>query len=64
MLLLSRMKNERIVIGDDIIITVLEIRGGKVRLAITAPNHVPIDKLEVVQAVNRQKATPATEEKS
>lgn len=47
MLVLSRHKFENIVIGDDIIITVVEIRGDKVRLGITAPKDVPVNRQEV-----------------
>jgi carbon storage regulator len=41
MLVLSRKKNERIMIGDDIEVTILEIRGDKIRLGIVAPNGHP-----------------------
>ena len=47
MLVLSRKKDEQIVIGDAITITVVEVRGDKVRLGITAPREVPIHRLEV-----------------
>jgi carbon storage regulator len=53
MLVLSRKRNEVIMIGDDIKITVLEIRGDKVRLGITAPANVPVHRLEVYQAIQR-----------
>lgn len=46
MLILSRKKNESIVISEDVVITVMEIGDGKVRLGITAPKYVPIDRLE------------------
>ena len=47
MLVLSRMNNESIVIGDDIVITVVEIRGDKVRLGVDAPREVPVHRREV-----------------
>ena len=47
MLVLSRKKNETIVINNDIIITVVEIRGDKVRLGIVAPKDVPVHREEV-----------------
>lgn len=50
MLVLSRKKNEVICIGSDVEITVVEIRGDKVRLGIDAPDHVVIDRLEVRDA--------------
>lgn len=51
MLVLSRKKNESIVIRDDITITVVEIRGDKVRLGITAPKDVPVHRQEVYEAI-------------
>lgn len=50
MLVLSRKKNESIVIDDCVVITVLEIRGDKVRLGIEAPKSVPIHRSEVYAA--------------
>lgn len=51
MLVLSRKKNESIVINDDITIVVVEIRGDKVRLGIEAPKHVPVHRREVYDAI-------------
>ncbi len=60
MLVLSRKKNESIVINDSIVITVVEIRGDKVRLGIEAPREVPIHRSEVHAAIVAQEsATPA-----
>jgi carbon storage regulator len=53
MLVLSRKKNESIVIDDKIVITVVEIRGDKVRLGIEAPRDVPIHRSEVYEAIRR-----------
>jgi len=47
MLVLSRHRNERIMIGDDIAITVVEIRGDKVRLGVAAPPDVSVHREEV-----------------
>jgi len=47
MLVLSRRKNEAIVINDNITIVVVEIRGDKVRLGIEAPGHVPVYRAEI-----------------
>lgn len=53
MLVLSRKKNESIVIDDRIVITVVEVRGDKVRLGIEAPRDVPIHRSEVYDAIQR-----------
>ena len=52
MLVLSRKKNESIVINNDIVITVIEIRGDKVRLGIVAPKDVPVHRQEVYEAIH------------
>ena len=59
MLVLSRKRDERIVIGDNIVITVVDVRGDKVRLGIEAPKEVPVHRLEVLEALKRS-AAPAT----
>lgn len=61
MLVLSRKKNESIVINNDITVTVVEIRGDKVRLGIVAPKEVPVHRQEVYDAIHSSKnaATPA-----
>jgi len=65
MLVLSRKKNESIVINDQIIIVVVEIRGDKVRLGIEAPKDVPVHRREVYEAIkNQQKALPADAEQA
>lgn len=56
MLVLSRKKNESIVVDDSIVITVVEIRGDKVRLGIEAPREVPIHRSEVRDAMAAQAA--------
>ncbi|HEY7427788.1 MAG TPA: carbon storage regulator CsrA [Gemmataceae bacterium] len=60
MLVLSRKKNESIVINSDITVTVVEIRGDKVRLGIVAPKEVPVHRQEVYDAIHAGKggATP------
>lgn len=52
MLVLSRQKNQSIVINNDITITVVEIRGDKVRLGIDAPKHISVHRMEVYRALN------------
>ncbi|MCX7664830.1 MAG: carbon storage regulator CsrA [Gemmataceae bacterium] len=52
MLVLSRKKNESIVINNDIVITVVEVRGDKVRLGIVAPREVSVHRSEVYEAIH------------
>lgn len=54
MLVLSRARNERIIIGDDIEILVVEIRPDKVRLGIVAPKEVSVHREEVYMAIKRE----------
>lgn len=53
MLVLSRQRDESIIIGDDIVLTVVDIRGDKVRLGISAPKHVPVHRQEVYDAIRQ-----------
>ena len=57
MLVLSRKKNESIVINHDVIITVVEIRGDKVRLGIVAPKEVPVHRQEVYDQIHGKDQT-------
>jgi carbon storage regulator len=59
MLVLSRKKNESIVINNDITIVVVEIRGDKVRLGVEAPKEVPVHRREVYEAIHRSSAGAA-----
>ncbi len=54
MLVLSRKKDESIVINDNIVVTIVEIRGDKVRLGIDAPRDVPVHRQEVLDAILRE----------
>ncbi len=54
MLVLSRKKNESIIINDNITLTVVEIRGDKVRLGIDAPKEVTVHRREVYEAIQNQ----------
>lgn len=71
MLVLSRQRDESIIIGDNIVITVVDIRGDKVRLGIQAPTEISVHRQEVYEAIQREQqraagldpeaaATPAT----
>lgn len=64
MLVLSRKKSESIIINDDIVITVVEVRGDKVRLGIQAPRDVPVHRKEVMDAImreSREETSPSTD---
>jgi carbon storage regulator len=54
MLVLSRQRDETIMIGDDIELTVVDIRGDKVRIGIKAPTHVAVHRKEVYDAIKRE----------
>lgn len=56
MLVLSRKKDESIVIGENIIITIVDVRGDKVRLGIDAPASVPVHRQEIYDALKREMA--------
>ena len=59
MLVLSRQKDESIMIGDEVEITVVDVRGEKVRLGINAPPHVPVHRKEVYEAIKREQRASA-----
>lgn len=59
MLVLSRTRDETIMIGDDIEITIVDIRGDKVRLGINAPAEIPVHRKEVYDAIKRENAQAA-----
>ena len=54
MLVLSRQRDESIMIGDNIVVTIVDIRGDKVRLGINAPTEVPVHRQEVYEAIQRE----------
>ena len=60
MLVLSRRRDETIVIGADIQITVVDIRGDKVRLGIQAPFSVGVHRKELREAIERENAQAST----
>jgi len=53
-LVLSRRKDETIVIGDDVRVTIVDIRGDTVRLGITAPKSIPVYRQEIYEAIQRE----------
>ena len=70
MLVLSRHRDESIMIGDDVVVTIVDIRGDKVRLGIAAPQDIPVHRQEVYDRIQREQpaaiddlaADPATED--
>jgi len=56
MLVLSRQRDESIMIGDDVEVTIVDVRGDKVRLGITAPKSIPVHRREIYDAIQREKA--------
>lgn len=52
--MLSRYRNQSIMVGDDVEITVVDIRGDKVRLGVSAPKDVPVHRKEVYDAIKRE----------
>lgn len=59
MLVLSRQRDESIMIGDEVEITIVDVRGDKVRLGITAPKSIPVHRREIYDAIQREKAANA-----
>ncbi len=64
MLVLSRQRDESIIIGDNIVITVVDIRGDKVRLGIDAPTEIPVHRQEVYEAIQRENAADGQQPKT
>ncbi len=54
MLVLSRQRDESIMVGDNIVVTIVDIRGDKVRLGIDAPSEIPVHRREVYEAIQRE----------
>ena len=59
MLVLSRKRSESIHIGDNIVVTVLDSRGGTVRIGIAAPKEIPVHRAELLKA-DSSASTPPT----
>jgi carbon storage regulator len=62
MLVLTRKQGERIVIGEDIVITVVRTKGSSVRVGIQAPAHVPVLRGEIAKAIAQECEPPAVGE--
>lgn len=63
MLVLSRQRDESIMIGDDVEIIIVDVRGDKVRLGITAPKDIPVHRREIYDAIQREKLEKKESEK-
>ena len=63
MLVLSRHRDESIMIGDDVVVTIVDIRGDKVRLGIDAPSDIPVHRQEVYDAIQRENQKAAEAQK-
>lgn len=54
MLVLSRQRDESIIIGDNVVITIVDVRGDKVKLGIEAPREISVHRQEVYEAIQRE----------
>ncbi|MBQ1278660.1 MAG: carbon storage regulator CsrA [Thermoguttaceae bacterium] len=61
MLVLSRYKDQSIYIGDDIVVTIVDVRGDRIRLGIEAPSNVPVHRQEIYEAIRRENAVSNVE---
>ena len=59
MLVLSRKPGESLIIGSDIVLTIVEVRGDKIKLGIEAPREIPVHRLEVAEAIAREQQLKA-----
>jgi len=60
MLVLSRRKDESIMIGETVELTIVDVRGKSVRLGIAAPRSIPVHRKEVYEAIQHEKAMKKT----
>jgi len=59
MLVLSRKKDEKIMVGDNIVITIVDIQGGKVRIGVEAPCDMSVHRHEVFEAIQKHHSASA-----
>ena len=55
MLVLSRYKDQSIYIGDDIVVTIVDVRGDRIRLGVEAPANVPVHRQEIYEQIQQEK---------
>lgn len=55
MLVLTRQRSEEVVIGDDIVVKIVDVRGDKVRLGIECPVEIPVHRREIYEAIKRER---------
>ena len=60
MLVLSRQRDESIMIGEDVVVTIIDVRGERVRVGIEAPTEIPVHRREVYEAIHRENQRLAT----
>ncbi len=56
MLVLSRYKDQSIYIGDDVVVTIVDVRGDRIRLGVEAPPNIPVHRQEIYEAIQRENA--------
>lgn len=59
MLVLSRKPGESLIIGSDIVVTIVEVRGDKIKLGIEAPREVPVHRMEIAEAIAQEQQLKA-----
>lgn len=64
MIVLSRHRGEQLMVGDNVVVTIVDIRGDKVRLGIESPPEMPVHRREVYDAIRRADQQPAHEKPS
>lgn len=64
MLILTRKLNESIIIGDDVVVTIVEIEKGHVRLGVKAPKDIPVHRKEIYERIQEENIKAATSKKT